>query len=228
MPLDVLIEDNHCLAVCKPAGLLTQAPADVPSLEAMVRDYLKAAKGTSGNVYLGIPHRLDRPVSGVVLFAKTSKAAQRLAEQFRDRTVRKTYWGLVEGAPPGAGEWRDWIRKLPAEARSEIVSPDSEGAKEAVLEYRVLQSMDGGSLVEFTPLTGRMHQIRIQAASRGHPLWGDSLYGATRPFGPAAEIPRDRLIALHARRLTFLHPIRYEPVEAAAPLPDGWPAADSI
>src|SRR5213079_320435 len=113
MNLHVLFEDNHCLAVAKPAGLLTQGvPPGIPTLEAQVKAYLREKYAKAGNVYLGIPHRLDRPVSGVVLFARTSKAAQRLAEQFRDRTVTKIYWGLVEGeVDPAEGEWRDWMRK---------------------------------------------------------------------------------------------------------------------
>src|SRR3954462_3610074 len=117
--LRVLFEDNHCLVVDKPAGLLTQAPARVPSLEAEARAYLKEKYGKAGNVYLGIPHRLDRPGSGGLLFAKSWKAAGRLAEQFRERRVQKVYWGLVEGTPsPPESEWRDWLRKIKDEARS--------------------------------------------------------------------------------------------------------------
>src|SRR5215468_1636250 len=117
--LRVLFEDNHCLAVNKPAGLMTQGVPGIPTMEAVVRDYIKTTYAKSGNVYLGVPHRLDRPVSGVMLFAKTSKAAQRLAQQFRERTVHKVYWGIVEGilAEPG-GQWRDWLRKIPDEARA--------------------------------------------------------------------------------------------------------------
>src|SRR5438094_1274733 len=119
--LEVLYEDNHCLALAKPAGLLTQGvPPGIPTLEALAKAYLKEKYHKAGNVYLGIPHRLDRPVSGVVLFARSSKAAQRLAEQFRDRQVEKAYWGLVEGdVEPAEGEWHDWMRKQKEEARSE-------------------------------------------------------------------------------------------------------------
>ncbi len=218
--LRVLFEDNHCLAVDKPAGLLTQGvPAGIPTLEAQVRTYLKTTYGKAGNVYLGIPHRLDRPVSGVVLFAKTSKAAARLAEQFRERQVHKVYCGLVEGtlAEP-AGEWRDWLRKVPEESRTVKAEPGEVGAKEAVLRYRSIREVEGGSLVEFVLETGRMHQIRLQASLRGHPLWGDEAYGSMRPFGPAAELARDRIIALHAKSLTFLHPIRYDAVTVESPV----------
>ncbi len=222
-PLHLLFEDNHCIAAAKPAGLLTQGPAMVPSLEAMVKAYLKEKHGKPGNVYLGVPHRLDRPVSGVVLFARNSKAAQRLAEQFRERQVAKTYWGIVEGTlEPEQGVWEDWLRKIQDEARAEKAEPNADEAKLAVLDYRVLQPCAGGTLVKFHPTTGRMHQIRVQAASRGHPLLGDLLYGSTREFGPAAEVPRDRVIALHARSLTFLHPLRFEPMTLTAPLPPAW------
>src|SRR5262249_45759854 len=132
--LRVLFEDNHCLTVAKPAPLLTQGvPADVPTLEAEVKAYLRAKYQKPGNVYLGIPHRLDRPVSGVVLFARQTKAAQRLAEQFQKHQVTKIYWAAVEGdvAPP-EGVWEDWLRKLPEEARSEHVEPETPGARRAV------------------------------------------------------------------------------------------------
>jgi 23S rRNA pseudouridine1911/1915/1917 synthase len=174
-------------------------------------------------VYLGVPHRLDRPVSGIVLFARNSKAAERLAEQFRERHVTKIYWGAVEGdVSPAEDVWEDWLRKIQDEARTEKAEPNSEGAKLATLAYRVLQNVDEGKLVEFQPQTGRMHQIRVQAAMRGHPLFGDALYGSTRAFGPPAERLRDRIIALHSRSLTFQHPIRYEPITLIAPLPQSW------
>lgn len=240
-PLTILFEDNHCLAVAKPAPLLTQGvPPGIVTLEAMVKAYLKEKYRKAGNVYLGIPHRLDRPVSGVVLFARNSKAAGRLAEQFQNRQVTKLYWGAVEGTPePPEGTWRDWVRKIKEEARAENAEEGSEGAREAVLRYRVLGScrpphhkpsppgtgergLACNSLVEFVPETGRMHQIRLQAALRGHAILGDQLYGSAIPFGPPASLPRDRVIALHARSLTFLHPIRYEPITVTAPLPAAW------
>ncbi len=222
-PLHILFEDNHCLAVAKPAPLLTQGATGVPSLEAWVKAHIKAKHDKPGNVYLGIPHRLDRPVSGVVLFARNSKAAQRLAEQFQQRQVKKIYWGAVEGdVRPGEGVWEDWLLKIQDESRAVIATATTDGAKRAEMHYRVLKPFANGTLVEFEPLTGRMHQIRLQAASRGWPLVGDALYGARRAFGPDAELPRDRVIALHARSLTFLHPIRYEPITVTAPLPAVW------
>ena len=222
--LTILFEDNHCLAAAKPAALLTQGvPPGIPTLESMVKAYLKEKYHKAGNVYLGIPHRLDRPVSGAVLFARNTKAARRLAEQFQKREVTKIYWGAVEGnLEPATGTWLDWLRKLPEQARSEKVSEGSENARQALLHYRCLKAWAGGTLVEFRPETGRMHQIRVQAAVRGFPIRGDVLYGAKLPFGPAVELPRERSIALHARSLTFLHPIRFEPITVEAPLPASW------
>ncbi len=226
--LEVLYEDNHCLALNKPAGLLTQGvPPGVPTLEAQARDYLKQKYHKTGRVYLGIPHRLDRPVSGVVLFARSSKAAARLAEQFRERQVTKVYWALVERdgqgePPPSEGIWEDWLLKRAEEARSEVVPAHTPAARQARLRFRRLACFDESALLEVYPETGRMHQIRVQAASRGWPVRGDVLYGAKLPFGPDAELPRDRLIALHGRSLTFLHPIRYEPITVTASVSDHW------
>jgi 23S rRNA pseudouridine1911/1915/1917 synthase len=224
----ILYEDNHCLAVAKPAPLLTQGvPPGIPTLEAMVKAYLKERYRKAGNVYLGIPHRLDRPVSGVVLFARNTKAARRLAEQFQSRQVRKVYWAVVEPSaagelPPEEGVWQDWLLKVQAEARAEVVPPQTPGAREAVTHFRRLRATAQGALLEIEPQTGRMHQIRVQCAARGWPVRGDVLYGSRLPFGPPAELPRDRVIALHARSLTFLHPIRYEPVTVTAPPPESW------
>jgi 23S rRNA pseudouridine1911/1915/1917 synthase len=229
LPLVILYEDNHCLAVAKPAPLLTQGvPAGspdgpIPTLEAMVKAYLKDRYQKKGNVYLGIPHRLDRPVSGVVLFARNTKAARRLAEQFQNRQVIKSYWAAVEGdVRPVEGVWEDWLLKLPEQSRAERMERETPGARRAVLSYRRLSAGDGCTLLEIQPETGRMHQIRVQAAVRGWPVRGDLLYGARLPFGPPAELSRDRIIALHARSLTFLHPIRYEPITLVAPLPESW------
>ncbi len=223
-PLVVLYEDNHCLALAKPAPLLTQGvPPGIPTLEAMAKAYLKEKYGKAGNVYLGIPHRLDRPVSGVVLFARQTKAAQRLAEQFQNRQVEKVYWAVVDGdVRPDEGAWEDWLKKLPEEARTVVVAKDEPGAKFALLSYRRLKGGDGWTLLEVRPKTGRMHQIRVQTASHGWPVRGDVLYGSANSFGPPAEVPRERVIALHGRSLTFLHPIRFEPITVTAPVPETW------
>jgi 23S rRNA pseudouridine1911/1915/1917 synthase len=226
--LEILFEDNHLIAVSKPASLLTQGvPAGLPTLEALVKAYLKEKYHKAGNVYLGIPHRLDRPVSGVIVFARNTKAARRLAEQFQSREVRKIYRTVVEPSlagelPPQDGHWVDWLVKAPEEARTERVEPDSPGSKRASLRFRRLRTAADGVLLEIEPETGRTHQIRVQAASRGWPVRGDELYGSRLPFGPPAELQRDRIIALHAWSLTFLHPIRYEPMTLSAPLPPTW------
>ena len=240
--LEILCEDGPVLAVNKPAGLLTLgAKPGVPTLERQVRQFLKEKFHKPGNVYLGIPHRLDRPVSGVVVFARNSKCAARLAEQFRERQVRKVYWALVEKVPdPPEGELVDWLRKAPDQARVEIVSAETPGAREACLTYRVLHEhstfapllappCDGGegmrTLVEIELLTGRTHQIRVQFAGHGCPIVGDVQYGATtRLVAPPASDPRDEPIALHARSLTILHPIRYDSLTITAPLPANWGA----
>ena len=226
--MQILFEDNHCLAIAKPAPLLTQGvPPGIPTLESMAKAYLKERYGKLGKVYLGIPHRLDRPVSGVVLFARNTKAARRLAEQFQSRQVRKIYWAIVDRAadgslPPAQGIWEDWMIKIKEEARAECATPDTIGARMARLTFRTLRSFDDGALLEIELETGRMHQIRLQAATRGWPVRGDVLYGSRASFGPKAELPRDRIIALHARSLTFLHPIRYEPIIVTAELPQAW------
>jgi 23S rRNA pseudouridine1911/1915/1917 synthase len=222
-PDHILYEDHHLLVVNKPAPLLTQAPPGVPSLEATAKAYLKEKYAKPAGVYLGIPHRLDRPVSGVVAFARNTKAAQRVHAQFAEHKVRKVYWAAVEGAvAPEAGVWDDWVRKIAEEARVVRAAEGEPGAKLAMLEYRVLQRLDAGTLLELAPLTGRMHQLRVQAAWRGHPVFGDTAYGAGRPFGPSAEQPRDRVIALHARRLTLTHPFTKRELTFEAPLPDCW------
>jgi 23S rRNA pseudouridine1911/1915/1917 synthase len=244
--VDILLEDGPLLAVNKPAGLLTLgAIPGVPTLEREVKAWLKARFDKPGNVYLGIPHRLDRPVSGVVVFARNSKTAARLAEQFRERQVRKVYWALVEGTPkPPEGELVDWLLKAPDEARVDVVPPETPGAREARLKYRTLSptpvSENESNAPSVTPhsafrtphsptwleielLTGRMHQIRVQLASRGWPVVGDVQYGATTPFVvDGSTEPRDTPIALHARSLTLRHPIRYDEVTITAPVPATW------
>ena len=224
-PLHVLYEDHHLVVVNKPAPLLTQAPPGVPNLEERVKAYIKEKYAKPAGVYLGVPHRLDRPVSGVVCFARNTKAAQRVHAQFAERTVRKVYWALVEGAvTPAAGVWDDWIRKVADEPRVERGADGEPGAKLATLEYRVLRTLPDCTQIELAPLTGRMHQLRVQSAWRGHPVLGDAQYGSTRAFGPAADLPRDRVIALHARRLTLTHPFTKQELTVEAPLPGYWSA----
>jgi len=214
--LQVLYEDNHLLAVNKSAGLATMGtPAGKPSLLEAARGYLKERYQKPGNVYLGVVSRLDAPVTGVVLFARTSKAARRLTQQFRTQTLQKRYWTLVEGkVTPGAGTWVDWIGQDERHRRMRIVGPTLPGAKEARLAYRRLRMVDDTSLLEIDLHTGRKHQIRLQLAHRGHPILGDRKYGGRRPFGDG--------IALHCRSLLIHHPSKPDVVALEAPLPLSW------
>ncbi len=214
-PPKVLYEDNHLLALVKPAGIATMgAAAGEPSLLNLARQYIKTRYAKPGNVYLGVVSRLDEPVSGVVLLARTSKAAARLNEQFRGRTVEKTYWAIVEGMiQPAAGRWEDRLAKDEQRRRMRPVA-DTETGQEARLEYRRLKRLPAGSLIEIALHTGRKHQIRVQFASHGWPILGDRKYGAVRPF-PSG-------IALHSRRLAFDHPISKQRIEIEAPLPAVW------
>jgi 23S rRNA pseudouridine1911/1915/1917 synthase len=222
----VLCEDGPVLAINKPAGLLTLGAHDpaVPTLEKQVRNYLKSKYHKPGNVYLGIPHRLDRPVSGVILFARNSKAAGRLAEQFRERQVRKTYWGITTSEPDQpTGTLTNWLLKETDKAHVHVVTDDMPGARQAILHYRVVAPTPLGTLLEIELETGRMHQIRVQLAARGWPIVGDTQYGATRLLvSPAPDDPTLNPIALHARQLTFLHPVRYDSMTVVAPLPQNW------
>lgn len=220
--LDVLLEDNHLLAVNKPAGLLTQGDVTgEPSLVDLARDYLRAKYHKPGNIFVGLVHRLDRPVSGVVLLARTSKAAGRLSEQFRAGTVEKLYWAIVEGAiPEEEGEWTDFLRKDSAKNIVEVVGPEDSGGKLAKLRFRVVLRGKRTTWVELWPETGRSHQLRVQLASRGWPIMGDRKYGAKSTLPALDGRPR---IALHARALTFNHPTRREAISVLATLGADWP-----
>lgn len=216
MPLDVLFEDNHCLAVNKPAGLLTMGDrTGAATLFDAAKLYLKEKYQKPGEVFLGVVHRLDRPVSGVVLFARTSKAAARLSEQFRERTVQKTYLAIVEGevsAP--AGTLRHWLKKDRATNHVTLVPIGAAGAQECLLDYRRRKSIGRRTLLEISPQTGRSHQIRVQLSAQGWPIAGDRKYGAQTAW-PGG-------IALQAHRLTFEHPTKREPITVVAPLGRGF------
>ncbi len=220
---DFLYEQGAVMVVNKPSGLLTQAPPGIDSMELRIKSFLKRRDQKPGKVYVGVPHRLDRPASGAMVFVKNVRAARRLTEQFQARTVTKTYWAVVAGNVREArGNWTDWMRKVPDEARSELVTADHPDAQLAELEFRVVGRADNLTWLEINLGTGRTHQIRLQAAGRGHPIVGDALYGSERQFGPVQPDHRLRPIALHARRLAFEHPITHEPVDIVAPVPDVW------
>jgi len=216
--LDVLYEDNHLLIVNKPAGLATMGvEAGTASLLTLAKDYLREKYRKPGNVYLGVVSRLDAPVTGAVVLARTSKAAARMTAQFRERSVEKTYWAIVAGRPsPAEGEYVDWLRKDERLRRMLVAAPGEPGAQEARLRYGTLEGLSraGHSLLEIRLETGRKHQIRAQFAHHGHPIVGDAKYGSREAL-PAG-------IALHARRLVVEHPTLRTPVEAVAPLPGSW------
>ena len=205
----ILYEDHHYIAVNKPCGLLTQAPEGIPSMESQVREYVRRSRSKTAGVYLGIPHRLDRPVSGVLMFACNTKAASKLSMQFQTHTVAKVYLAIVEGVMESdEGEWEDFVHKIPDVARSEVVAADHPQAKAAHTSWKVLERREDTTLIRLAPHTGRTHQLRVQSGSRGYPILGDTMYGAKRVYGPEAELERDRPIALHAFQLTFEHPFR--------------------
>ena len=214
--LEVLYEDNHLLVINKPAGLATQGVAeDEPSAVKLAKEYIKRKYKKPGNVYVGVVSRLDAAVSGVLVLARTSKAAARLSEQFRERQTRKIYWAVVE-KPPKQNEatLTDWLKKDEKTQRMVVATAHAIGAQKARLSYRVLKRLPTGALLEIELETGRKHQIRVQLAHHGIPILGDRKYGSRRPF-PAG-------IALHARTLEIAHPVKKETLTLTAKLPDAW------
>jgi 23S rRNA pseudouridine1911/1915/1917 synthase len=219
----VLCEDRPALLVLKPAGLLTQAPPGIDSMELRIKNWLKVRDERPGNVYLGVPHRLDRPVSGAMVFALNSRATTRLSKQFENRTLRKIYWACVAGrVEPELGTWTDHLRKIPDKPWGEVVSADHPDGRTAVLDYRTLGTTPWGSWLEIELKTGRMHQIRIQASTRGHAVLGDTLYGSEHTFGTQYEDVRLQAIALHGRSLSLCHPMTKAPISVTAPLAAEW------
>jgi 23S rRNA pseudouridine1911/1915/1917 synthase len=219
----ILYEEGPCLAVNKPSGLLTQAPPGIDSLEMRIKSFIKQRGHPYDFVYLGVPHRLDRPASGAIVFCTKRRAARRLAEQFEERSVNKIYWAIVEGnISPDSSTWEDYIRKVPGNPQAEVSRAGEPQSRLAVLHYRVLGRCSTCCLLEIRLETGRTHQVRIQAASRGHPLLGDAQYGSRIPFGPQFDDPRLRAIALHARVLEFKHPMTKKMVSISAPVDECW------
>jgi 23S rRNA-/tRNA-specific pseudouridylate synthase len=217
---DILYEQGPCLVVNKPAGLPTQAPPGIDSLEVRIKAFLQQRDAQPYGVYLGVPHRLDRPASGAMVFATRIGPTRKLAKQFERREVKKLYWACVAGRPdPPEGTWQDCLRKVYGKPQAEVVPADHPEARLAVLHYRTLASTPWGSWLEIELETGRTHQVRIQAAS------GDFQYGSTVPFGPQPADERRRAIALHARTLAFRHPLGKQWVSVTAPAPEYWPHA---
>jgi 23S rRNA pseudouridine1911/1915/1917 synthase len=240
-PLSILFEDDHCLALTKPAGQFSQgawAPEGQITLETAVRRFLHP--GDPHSAYVGFVHRLDRPTSGVILWAKTEKATRRLSIQFQKRLVLKEYWAIVESAEstPNPGEataeivqsgeqpgkevevWRDWLMRADETGRVSAVDRETPGAREALTHVSISTAAsslpEGCSWLRLWPQTGRTHQLRIQAARRGTPISGDVTYGASRP------LRRPHCIALHARSLSLKHPTSGRELILVAPVPAWW------
>jgi len=238
MNLKVLYEDNHIIAVVKPAGVLTQGDrTGERSLMEDVKDYLKEKKnkktpsnpsGQAGNVFLGLVHRLDKPVAGIVLFGKTSKGASRLSEQFRNHTIQKTYHGIVVGKlDKEKGEIKEKVNKISFFAEGFTNKTDEELLEEikkatktrtAELSWEVVKSNDKYSLLKIMPKTGRFHQIRIQMANMGHPILGDEKYGGPKIL----EGPAFQGIALCATAISFKNATGEKQINLEIPLPEEW------
>lgn len=212
---EILFEDNHLLVVNKPSGMLVQGDetGDVPLVE-LGKQYLKEKYQKPGKVFLGVVHRLDRPVSGVVVLARTSKALERMNALFRERDTEKTYWALVHNQPEApAGILIHWLKKDEKKNKSTAFIRETEGALRSELSYSVKSISHGYTLLEVKPVTGRSHQIRVQLASMDCAIVGDVKYGFP-------EANKDGSICLHARALRFMHPVKKEWMNITAPLPE--------
>lgn len=212
--LEVLYEDNHIIAVNKQPSDIVQGDktGDRP-LGEFVKDYLKKKYNKPGEVYLGVVHRLDRPVSGVILFARTSKALSRLNEMFREKKVQKTYWAVVKNRPnPIQDTLIHYLKKNQQKNKSTVYNKEDEGSLRSELSYQLIKSLDNYHLLEVDPKTGRHHQIRVQLAKIGSPIKGDIKYGADRTN-------KDASIHLHARKIEFVHPVKKEPLTIYAKPP---------
>ena len=213
--LQVLFEDNHIIVVNKRPGDIVQGDktGDKP-LSEVVKSYLKEKYNKPGNVYLGVVHRLDRPTSGIVLFAKTSKALPRLNKLFQEKEAQKTYWAIVKNAPPKKSDTLiHFLKRNPKQNKSYAHIKEVPESKKAILEYRLLKKLDNYFLLEVDLHTGRHHQIRSQLSAIGSPIKGDLKYGFDRSN-------KDASIHLHARELKFIHPVKKEEIHIIAPPPD--------
>ena len=214
--MTVVYEDNHIIIVNKTASEIVQGDktGDTP-LSETVKQYLKEKYQKPGNVFIGVTHRLDRPVSGLVVFAKTSKALSRLNEMFKTKEVKKTYWAVVKNRPPHEeGTLAHWLVRNEKQNKSYAYDKERPQSKKAVLNYRLLAASDNYYLLEVDLQTGRHHQIRCQLAKMGCPIKGDLKYGFSRS-NP------DGSICLHARSISFVHPVSKEQITVEAPLPAG-------
>jgi len=212
--LIVLYEDNHLIAINKRPGDLVQGDktGDLP-LSDWVKQYIKKKYNKPGEVFLGTVHRLDRPTSGIVIFAKTSKALERMNKMFREKDIEKTYWALVKNKPSKTKDrLEDFLVKDPKTNKSKVTSEKTSNSKKAILNYSIRQTLNNYYLLEIKLETGRHHQIRTQLAAIGCPIKGDLKYGFPRSN-------KDAGISLHARQIDFIHPVKKEPLKIVAPCP---------
>ena len=213
--LEVLYEDNHIIAVNKRPSDIVQGDktGDTP-LSDFVKQYVKQKYDKPGEVFIGTVHRIDRPVSGIVLFARTSKALARLNQMFQSKEIQKTYWAVVKNRPAKeSGKLVHYLKKNEAKNMSKAFDKEQQGALRSELDYKLICSLDNYHLLEITPHTGRHHQIRVQLSTMGSPIKGDLKYGFDRSN-------KDASIHLHARKIEFIHPVKKEPVVIVAPPPD--------
>lgn len=212
--IEILFEDNHIIVVNKKSGDLVQGDktGDTP-LSDILKNYIKTKYNKPGNVYLGVVHRLDRPTTGIVIFAKTSKALERLNKMLRDKTIDKTYWAVVKNRPSKTTDTLvNYLRKNPKNNKATVFNKETKDTKRAVLHYKTIKSLDNYHLLEIDLETGRHHQIRSQLANINCPIKGDLKYGFNRSN-------KDAGIHLHARKINFMHPVKKEPIEIIAPTP---------
>jgi 23S rRNA pseudouridine1911/1915/1917 synthase len=213
--LHVLFEDNHIIIVNKRSGDITQGDktGDKP-LSDVVKEYIKEKYNKAGNVFLGVVHRLDRPTSGVIIFARTSKSLERLNKMLRDKNISKTYWAIVKDHPKKEKDTLiNYLKKNPKNNKSSVYPKEITDSKKAILHYQLIKKLDNYSLLEIDLETGRHHQIRAQLASIGFPIKGDLKYGFNRSN-------KDGSIHLHARKIVFIHPVTRDEVSLIAPTPD--------
>jgi len=212
--LQVLHEDNHLIIVNKRAGDIVQGDktGDKP-LSDVLKEYIKDKYNKPGAVYLGTVHRLDRPTSGVVIYARTSKALERLNKMLREKTIKKTYWAVVKNQPKKSADTLiNYLKKNPKNNKSTAYSKEIDGSKKAILHYKIIKNLDNYSLIEVDLETGRHHQIRVQLSNIGSSIKGDLKYGAKRSN-------KDGSIHLHARKIEFIHPVSKELIQITAPTP---------
>ena len=212
--IQILFEDNHLIVVNKRTGDLVQGDktGDAP-LSDILKEYIKVKYNKPSNVYLGVVHRLDRPTTGIVIFAKTSKALERLNKMLRDKTIDKTYWAVVKNKPSKEKDTLvNYLRKNPKNNKATVFNKETKDTKKAILHYKTIKSLDNYHLLEIDLETGRHHQIRAQLSNINCPIKGDLKYGFNRSN-------KDAGIHLHARKINFMHPVKKEPIEIIAPTP---------